>query len=77
MDMYTPLCLKWITNRDLLLYSTGKSAQCHMATWMRQEFRGEWTHVYVKAKVKKKEETLKQIKKKEDNGICVKKVVTV
>ena len=28
--MYTLLYLKWITNKDLL-YSTGKSAQCHMA----------------------------------------------
>jgi len=27
MDMYTALCLKWITNRDLLC-STGNSAQC-------------------------------------------------
>ena len=36
MDGYTLLCLKWITNKDLL-YSTGKSAQCYVAAWMRQE----------------------------------------
>ena len=46
MDMYTLLYLKWITNKDLL-YSTGNSAQCYMSAWMRVEFGGEWTHVYV------------------------------
>ena len=46
MDMYTLLYLKWITNRHLL-YSTGNSAQCHMAAWMAGEFGGEWIHVYV------------------------------
>ena len=30
MDMYTLLYLKWITSKDLL-YSTGNSAQCHVA----------------------------------------------
>ena len=30
MNMYTLLCLKWITNKDLL-YSTGNSAQCCVA----------------------------------------------
>ena len=30
MDMYTLLCLKWITNKDLI-YSTGNSAQCYVA----------------------------------------------
>ena len=44
--MYTLLYLKWITNRHLL-YSTGNSAQCHMAAWMAGEFGGEWIHVYV------------------------------
>ena len=46
MDMYTLLCLKWITNKDLL-YSTGNSAQCHVAAWMGRESGGEWIHVYI------------------------------
>ena len=33
MDMYPPLSLKWIINKDLL-YSTGSSAQCYVAAWM-------------------------------------------
>ena len=33
MDMYTLLCLKWITNRDLL-WSTGNSAECYVAAWI-------------------------------------------
>ena len=37
MDMYTLLCLKWVTTKDLL-YSTGTSAQCYMAAWMGGEF---------------------------------------
>ena len=40
IDMYTLLCLKWITNKDLL-YSTGNSAQCYMVAWMGGEFRGK------------------------------------
>ena len=39
MDMYTLLCLKWITNKDLL-YSTGNSAECYEAVWVGGEFRG-------------------------------------
>jgi len=46
MDMYTLLYLKWITNKDLL-YSTGISAQCYVATWIGGEFGEEWIHVYV------------------------------
>ena len=46
MDTYTLLCLKCITNKDLL-YSTGNSAQCYVAAWMRGEFGGEWIHVCV------------------------------
>ena len=46
MDMYTLLYLEWITNKDLQ-YSTGNSAQCYMAAWMREEFGGERMHVYV------------------------------
>ena len=45
-DRYTVLCLKWITNKDLL-YSTGNSAQCYVAAWMAGEFGREWIHVYV------------------------------
>ena len=40
IDMYTLLCLKWITNKDLL-YSMQNSAQCRVATWMGKEFGGE------------------------------------
>ena len=46
-DMYTLLCLKWITNKDLL-YSTGNSAQCDVSAWMGEGFGGEWIHVYVR-----------------------------
>ena len=45
MDMYTLLCLKWVTNKDLL-YSTGNSARCYMAAWMGGEFGREWINVY-------------------------------
>ena len=34
------LYLKWITNKDLL-YSTGNSAQCDVASWVGGQFRGE------------------------------------
>ena len=46
MLMYTLLCFKCITNKDLL-YSAGNSAQCYAAAWMGGEFGGEWIHVYV------------------------------
>ena len=46
MVMYTLLHLKWITNKDLL-YSTGNSAQCHVAARTGGGFGAEWTHVYV------------------------------
>ena len=46
MDMYTLLYLKQVTNKDLL-YSTGNSAQCYVAAWIRGQFGGEWIHVYV------------------------------
>ena len=36
MDMYTLLCLKWITNKDLRC-NTGDSAQCYVAAWMGEE----------------------------------------
>ena len=46
MVMYTLLYLKWITNKALL-YSTGNSAQCYVASWMGGELGGEWIHEYV------------------------------
>ena len=46
MDVHTLLYLKWITNKDPQ-YSTWNSAQCYMAAWMGEEFRGERIHVYV------------------------------
>ena len=46
IDMYTLLYLKWITNK-VLLYSTGNSAQCYVATWMGGAFRGELIHAHV------------------------------
>ena len=45
MDMYRLLYLKQITSMDLL-YSTWNSAQCYVAAWMREYFRGEWIHVH-------------------------------
>ena len=35
MDIYTLLYFKWTTNKDLF-YSTGNSAQCHVAAWMEE-----------------------------------------
>ena len=46
MDMYPLLCLKWITDKDLL-YSAGSSVRCYVTAWMGGEFEGEWMHVYV------------------------------
>ena len=40
MDVYTLLYLKWISN-EVLLWSTGDSAQGHVAAWMGEEFGGE------------------------------------
>ena len=45
MDMYTLLCLEWVTNKDLL-HSTGNSAQRYVAAWMEREFGGEWIYVH-------------------------------
>ena len=45
-EMYTLLYLKQMTNK-VLLYTTGNSAQCYLAAWMRGEFGGEWIQVYV------------------------------
>ena len=30
-----------------LLYSTWNSAQCYVAAWMGEEFKGEWIHAYI------------------------------
>ena len=46
MERYTHLCLRWITNKDLLC-SAWNSAQCYVAAWMGREFGGEWIHLYV------------------------------
>ena len=46
MDMNTLLYLKWITN-EVLLHSTGNSAQFYVVVWMGGEFGGEWAHVYI------------------------------
>ena len=45
IDMNTLLYSKWITKN--LLYSTGNSAQCYVATWMGGKFGREWICVYV------------------------------
>ena len=47
MDMYPLLCLKWVTNKDLL-YSTWNSAQCYVAAWMGGGLGGKWIHVYIR-----------------------------
>ena len=46
MVMYTLLYLKWIANKDLL-YGTGNSAHCYVASWMGAESGGEGIHIYV------------------------------
>ena len=43
--MYRLLCLKWITNEDLL-FSTGNSSHCEVVAWMGEEFGGDWVRVY-------------------------------
>ena len=40
--VYTLPYLKWITNKDLV-YSTGNSAQCYVASWMGREHGEEYT----------------------------------
>ena len=45
MDLYTLSC-QTVTNKDLL-DSTGDSAQCHVAAWMRGTFVGGWMYIYV------------------------------
>ena len=45
MDLDTLLDLTWRTSKDLLS-STGDSAPCHTAAWMRGEFGREQIHPY-------------------------------
>ena len=45
-EWYILLYFKWITNKDLL-YSTGDSAQCYVASQMGGELGGEWIHGYI------------------------------
>ena len=46
IDMYTLLYFKWLTNK-VLLYSTGNSAQHHVAAWMGGKFGGRMDTCYV------------------------------
>ena len=46
IDIYTLLYIKQVTNKDLL-YSTGKSAQYSVMTYMGKESKKEWISVYV------------------------------
>ena len=46
IDIYTLLCIKQITNKDLL-YSTKKSTQYSVMTYMGNESKKEWIYVYV------------------------------
>ena len=45
-DKYKLLYLKWTANK-VLPYSTGNSAQCYVAAWVKGVFGGKWIHVYV------------------------------
>ena len=48
MDRYILLDLKWITNKDLPLYSTWNTAKCYAAAWIRGEFGGQWTLLHLR-----------------------------
>ena len=41
------MTIMYFHNQQDLLYSTGNSAQCHVAAWTGGEFGGEWIHAYV------------------------------
>ena len=45
-DIYTVLCIKWITSKDLL-YSTGNSTSILCNDSTGKESTKEWMHVYV------------------------------
>ena len=46
IDICTLLCIKWITNENLL-YSTGNSTQCSVVTKMRRKSKKEGICVYI------------------------------
>ena len=46
VNTYTLLYLQWISNKNLL-DSTRNSAQCYVADWIGEGFRGEWIPIYV------------------------------
>ena len=46
IDIYTLICIKWITYKNLL-YSTGNSTQYSVMTYMGKESKKEWIYVYV------------------------------
>ena len=46
IDTNRLLYLTWILKKALL-YSTGNSAQCYVASWMGGKFGGEWMHGYI------------------------------
>ena len=45
IDIYTLLCIKQITNKDLL-YSTGNSTQCLVIIYKGKESEKEYIYVY-------------------------------
>ena len=46
IDMYTLMCIKWMTNKNLL-YSTGNSTQYSVMAYMGKESKKEWIYLYV------------------------------
>ena len=46
IDIYTLLCIKQITNKDLV-YSTRNSTQCLVITYMDKESKNEYIYMYV------------------------------
>ena len=46
IDMYTLMCIKWMTNKDLL-YSTGNSTQYSVMAYMAKDSKKEWIYVHV------------------------------
>ena len=47
IDRYTLLYIKQVTNKDLP-YSTGKSTQYSVMTYMRKESKEEWIYAYLR-----------------------------
>ena len=46
IDVYTPLYIKYITNKDIL-YSTRNSTQYSVMAYMGKDSKKEWVYVYV------------------------------